>query len=237
MTTLKESPQNLPSTSNPVRTQDRAEDLLELWRKYGYVMFPEQQAIYRFIRNFLGVYTTLEAGCGNGVGTAILQHAYEPHEKMVIGTDVSPSNVAFASALYPWVDFQVWDILKPSPIKCWNVVCVETLEHVADPLLALKNLIDAAGMQLLISTPNGTGRPRPPDNPYHVCEYTPEEMIDMILQCAPHARVSIWDWENNACIGGTGGNGLSNPDVRRINPVIYSVRLMDSWPGDSGKMP
>jgi hypothetical protein len=51
---------------------------------------------------------------------------------------------------------------------------------VAHPKEAIGHLIAAAQWALWISTPNGTGKPRPPENPYHVCEYTPREMLDMI---------------------------------------------------------
>ena len=32
---------------NPEKEQDRAADLLEMFNKYGYVMFPQQRKIYQ----------------------------------------------------------------------------------------------------------------------------------------------------------------------------------------------
>ena len=197
---------------NPVLDQDRAEDLLDNWRKYGYVMFPQQRAIYDQIRWLVEDKTVLEAGCGNGIGTAVLSL----EACVVIGTDKSERNIAFARELYPWIAFDVWDIGQPWRGKqAKAVVCVEALEHVADPQAALKNLIAAATEEVWISTPNGTGKPRPPENPHHVCEYTPEEMAGMLgaLDRKTELRVLAWD-----------DFRLLTLDTD-VSPLVYHVRL------------
>lgn len=196
---------------NEPRDQDRAEDLIDNWRKYGYVMFPQQWRIYRQLAERLRHRIVLEAGCGNGMGSAILERA----ACILSPTDKSPRNVEFARCLYPWIDFRVWDICQPWGLdKAHTVVAVEVLEHVADPQAALGCLIGAAQHEVWISTPNGTGKPRPPENPFHVCEYTPAEMLGMLERAGGH-DVEILGWEDFRPVG---------PDPA-IDPLVYHVRL------------
>ncbi len=201
--------------TNPVQpVQDRAEDLLDNWRKYGYVMFPQQIAIYREMAKRL-TGSVLEAGCGNGVGSALLERWLlldavkrkqngSPDNPWFVATDSLESNVHFSFALYPWIDFRQWDICHPWYGKQADaVVCVECLEHVADPQSAVRNLLAAARREVWISTPNGRGKPRPPSNIYHVSEYTPEEMITMIcLGCGiGQEQVEMLNWEDFKPVG------------------------------------
>lgn len=214
MTTLKESPLNSPSTSNSERDQDRAEDLIDNWRKYGYVMFPQQRAIYRQIAERVREWSVLEAGCGAGIGTAILSCGGA--KQCVVATDKLPDNIEFARALYPWISFGIWDISQPWDLpKAESVVAVEVLEHVADPQMALWNLVGAARKEVWLSTPNGAGKPRPPDNPYHVCEYTPAEMLAMLFAVERVDAVKVLSWEDFS---------IQDHDTK-VDPLVYHVRL------------
>ncbi len=161
---------------NPEIDQDRAFDLLDTFEKHGCIMFAQQKSIYYHLSRVIAGSTVLEAGCGSGVGTSILSRV----ATQIIGTDKLARNVAFARCLYPWLSFEVWDINKSSDLKFQVVVCVEAIEHVTNPKDAIQNLVNAAIETVWISTPNGAGKPRPPENHYHVCEYTPHEMLDMI---------------------------------------------------------
>lgn len=164
---------------NPEWDQDRVNEAIELFRNCGEVMFRQQRVIYENIARLIKGRTVLEAGCGNGIGSALL----ERQAAYFFGTDKLQSNVDFASGLYSWISFAVWDINEPLSLSYSDeqvVVCIEVLEHVANPKKAMANLIDAASEEVWISTPNGEAKPRPPENPFHVCEYTPEELLGMI---------------------------------------------------------
>jgi 2-polyprenyl-3-methyl-5-hydroxy-6-metoxy-1,4-benzoquinol methylase len=212
------------SGRNPVLVQDRAEDLLDNWRKYRYLMFPQQLAIYRNIAQELAKREeqpwVLEAGCGSGQGSHILACHHGP--RGVIATDVCNRNVDFARCLY-WADellqFGTWDIQQP-----WTgpnypvVVAVEVIEHVADPVAALRNLLSAATEEAWISTPNGINSKRPPENQQHVCEYTPKEMTMMIhdaaLTVAQNVEVKVLSWKHFE---------QQTLDTT-ISPLVYRVR-------------
>lgn len=205
--------------TNPEIDQDRVFDTVDHFNKFGCIMFPQQVAIYNNIGGEVGAYNNiLEAGCGNGVGTAIL----EAHCRgRVVGTDKIENNCVFARQLYPWIMFESWDINQPTEIKSDVVVCIETIEHVANPKQAIKNLIDAATQEVWISTPNGNGKKRPPDNKYHVCEYTPGEMVEMIglgwgeNHTAGQVQVSVLHWKDLS----------SQPLTTEVDPLVYRIKL------------
>lgn len=194
--------------ANPEIDQDRAADLCECWSKYGYVMFPQQVAIYRHLTSRVAYRTVLEAGCGDGIGGAWLS----VRAKSYTGTDKLAGNVAFARCLHPWLPFEVWDLNRPwHGAAAETVVCVEALEHVGDPARALRHLLDAATHEVWFSTPNGSVKQEhPPSNPYHVAELTPAEVLALV---PAGLRVKALHWETFAPVG-------LDTDV---NPLVYRV--------------
>lgn len=204
--------------TNPEIDQDRVFDTVDHFNKFGYVMFPEQVQIYRNIAEYIAGKEVIEAGCGNGLGTAILQQK----TGYILGTDKLDNNIKFAKCLYPWILFHQWDINEPwdsnEPSilpKSQVCVCIEAIEHVANPQQAIKNLIDAATEEVWISTPNGRGKKRPPDNPYHVQEYTPQEMIKMIHSYPGKAAIQILHWKTFEVV-----------DINtKVNPLVYRIEL------------
>lgn len=196
--------------TNPAIDQDRVFDAYDQFNRFGFVMFPQQVAIYKRLAERLAGKIILEAGCGNGVGSAILDRTAMKFQ----ATDVSKRNVDFARCLYPWIDFGVWDIQQPVPRRSGYVVCVEAFEHVADPHAAAVNLLDAAYRELWLSTPNGRGKPRPPENPQHVCEYTPAEIV-RFFQHPRVASIEILHWETLTPLA-------VDTDV---DPLVYRIEM------------
>jgi 2-polyprenyl-3-methyl-5-hydroxy-6-metoxy-1,4-benzoquinol methylase len=210
---------------NPEIDQDRIEDLIDNYRKYGYTMFPQQRRIYRHIVKQLALYKSianfrpsigwgqivLEVGCGNGVGSATL----ERESAEFIATDKLQANIDFAGCLYPWIKFQIWDINLPrltiTTRKADVVVAVEVLEHVADPQAAMNNLIDAAIDVVWVSTPNGLNKKQPPENPYHVGEYSPMEITSLV----GGRNIQILDWETMKEVG---------VDTK-CDPLLYKIKV------------
>jgi SAM-dependent methyltransferase len=186
--------------------QDRVFDLFEMYGKCKQIMFHQQLSIYKHLQEEVSGRSVLEAGCGTGLGTALLERA----ARCIRGTDKLRSNIDFAQAVYPWIDFGVWDLNEPSTARAAIVVCVEAIEHVANTQFALRNLLASAETDVWVSAPNGTGKPRPPKNPYHTCEYAPQEMLDMIGKY----KVVIHRWNNWEVVDAT----------TLCDPLVYHVR-------------
>lgn len=203
--------------TNPERDQDRVEDTTDTFKKYGYVLFPQQRRIYEQLAGLLRTRRVLEAGCGNGCGTALLERRC----RRVTGTDKLAANLAFAAQLYPWITFLPWDLNRP-----WGgppeevVVAVECFEHVADPRRAMAHLLDAAIAEVWLSTPNGAGRDRAtaPENPYHVQEYAPAEVLGFVRDADSLARVEVYRWDDlsGAVIPPGAADAAGTPLVYRI---------------------
>lgn len=207
--------------TNPERDQDRVFDTVDTFNKYGYTVFPQQRRIYALLADRLRGRNVLEAGCGNGCGTAVLERACGH----VVGTDKLDANVRFARELYPWIRFETWDLNRPAPpgLRGQAVVAVECFEHVADPWAAMRHLLAAATEEVWISTPDGrltekdaAGRPT---NPYHVREYTPDEMMEFLFAGAPAgvgAEMRVLGWEDL---------GPVDPDAAGVTPLVYHIVL------------
>lgn len=177
---------------NPEIDQDRVADLFDTYQKYGYVMFPQQEKIYKEIAEQVESYDVIEAGCGNGVGSGIL----EQRCREILATDKSQPNLHFATKLYPWIEFEVWDINYRYDQTAEVVVAIEVFEHVANPQAAMDNLLAACTETLWLSTPNANVRKLPPDNPYHVWEYTPDEILKFVRESkSGDTLITIYDWE------------------------------------------
>lgn len=196
------------SPVNPEKDQDRVSDLFELFNEHNRVMFSQQEMIYNNLAEYLKGTSPhiLEAGCGTGQGTAILSRI----SPVILGTDKSQRNVDFAKAIYPWLDFRTWDIEHSDSNRFPVVVCIEVIEHVASPKWVIGNLLEATGKTLWLSTPNGNNKPGPPENPYHVCEYTPHEILEFV---APRL-VSIRHWETWE---------PQNTDTL-VDPLVYEIQ-------------
>lgn len=193
--------------------QDRVFDTIDMFEKHRQVMFHQQRNIYTCLSHRIAGRTVLEAGCGMGLGTAIL----ERNAKSIVGTDKLQRNVDFAHCLYPWIDFRVWDLNQPFPskMKADVAVAIEAVEHVRDTQAAIAHLLMTASEEVIISVPNGAGKPRPPENPYHVCEYTPAEMLDTISSvCTGGETTTVHEWVS-----------WSQVDTRTTaDPLIYRIR-------------
>jgi 2-polyprenyl-3-methyl-5-hydroxy-6-metoxy-1,4-benzoquinol methylase len=162
---------------------DMVETAIRRFQTEGYAIPWEQLSIYRRLgqglRQGLRRQRVIDVGCGIGIGTNIL--AYWGCQ--VIGLDIEPKNVAFARALYPELNFAIWDIsIGPIQAESDVIVAIELIEHVEDAARVVQNLLASAPYAYL-STPNRAcpelGQDRPL-NPFHVREYTPYEVLELI---------------------------------------------------------
>lgn len=141
----------------------------------GQLVEAEHLARYWWASRFAGDRRVLDAGCGTGYGTSMLDNA---GARSVAGLDISEAALGAArEALDGNAVLERGDVAEmPFPDGTFDlVVCFEVIEHVEDTervLDELRRVLAPDGL-LLISSPNR--REYPSGNPHHVHEYVPEE--------------------------------------------------------------
>jgi 2-polyprenyl-3-methyl-5-hydroxy-6-metoxy-1,4-benzoquinol methylase len=97
--------------------------------------------------------SVLDAGCGEGETLERL-HGLMPRE--VHGFDNNPTCVQFAAARLPAYRFSTGDVCRMDfpDARFDTVLCLEVLEHLAEPAVALRELLRVSRMHVVISVPN-----------------------------------------------------------------------------------
>lgn len=203
---------------NPEVDQDRVVDFWDTYKKYGYIMFPQQKHIYEKLARSLTDQSILEVGCGIGIGSAILSGTCSS----LLATDKLRSNIDLGQELYPWIDFAVVDINQKFPRFCVKegidfVVGIEVIEHISNPVTAIASMLKVCSRGVFLSTPNGYRQESPPSNPFHVAEYTIGEFYQIVAKAAELAKVAVnlhcLDWENFE---------LVVPETK-VTPLVYYI--------------
>ncbi len=136
---------------------------------------------YAMARSLVQGRCVLDVACGEGYGSWLLK---EWGASEVIGLDVSAEAIECARRNFARAD--VHFVLGPtsSPFDALEakafdlIVCLETLEHVADPLRFLHQLKASLNQDgvILMSCPNDHATTRPEEsNPFHLRKYTLQE--------------------------------------------------------------
>jgi len=131
----------------------------------------------------------LDAGCGEGFGTALLAET----ARSVLAVDYSADAVAAATAAHarPNLEFRQLNLYDlPQLDRRFDLVTnFQVLEHLDDPvpfLRALRAALKPDGT-LMLTTPNRLTTVS--ENPYHVREYVAEELRDLVAPI--FARVEL----------------------------------------------
>jgi 2-polyprenyl-3-methyl-5-hydroxy-6-metoxy-1,4-benzoquinol methylase len=161
-------------------------------QQWGELVHAEHLARYRLAARLAEGKRVLDAGCGEGYGTALLSAA---GAKSVVGVDVDSETLEGARERYG-LDFQVADVRDlPFPDGSFDlVVCFETIEHVEEPERALAHLrrVLAPDGILVISTPNANEYLQ--ENEFHVREFTPDEFAALLN---PQFPERAWLYQQN----------------------------------------
>lgn len=147
----------------------------------------EHRSRYRFAEPYVAGQTVLDIACGSGYGGRILRDA---GARLVLGVDVSAAGLAEARTQRRdgFVLAQADGLLLPLADGSIDVVTsFETVEHVGATMQMLAELrrVLRPGGVLLLSTPNAlVTRPVDgvPANPFHVREFTPGELGEMLAE-------------------------------------------------------
>jgi len=157
----------------------------------------EHLARYAFAARLARGKRVLDAGCGAGYGSAELAGAADS----VVGVDVAPEAIAFATAHYqlPNLRFEQGSCTAlPNPGGCFDlVVAFEVIEHLTDwrAFLAETRRVLAPNGQLVVSTPNRLyyteSRGPRGANPFHVHEFDFAEFCAELLAVFPHVSLFL----------------------------------------------
>jgi ubiquinone/menaquinone biosynthesis C-methylase UbiE len=126
----------------------------------------------------------LDFGCGCGWGTEEISKK----TKNVVGIDIDEEAVEIGRQRYPNIDLRVQDLFDlNSGTDYFDVVTgVESIEHVDDPRKVLEEFhkVLRKNGTLILTTPNGTNTMQDgkPANPYHIKEYSVDEMHQMLRE-------------------------------------------------------
>jgi SAM-dependent methyltransferase len=166
-----------------VHEQLRDQRWVPPWLRY------QNLARYEWAAQYVPGRRVLEVGCGSGQGTRLLATAGASH---VDGVDISESAIEHARQAH--ADQHLTFHLASGqqlPVAAASydvVVALETLEHVDDDDLFLREIVRVIRPdgRFLCSTPNravtnpGTAISNPPFNPHHVREYTSVELGSLL---------------------------------------------------------
>jgi SAM-dependent methyltransferase len=146
-------------------------------------------AAYHIARGYCIDKTVLDAGCGEGYGAALLATV----ARRVVGVDRDWAALAHARARqrHPNLSFACVDLEKLEAIRGrFDVLCnFQVIEHLHDPTRLLRQFSEhlADGGCLILTTPN---RPMSfSENPYHVHEYTADELAAALRPFFAHVEV------------------------------------------------
>lgn len=143
-------------------------------------------ARYDFASDYVAGKDVLDIACGVGYGTAALARA---GARSVEGVDIRSENIDYAREKYSAenLSFKCGDVTSYGETASYDViVCFETIEHIPCFYAALENFrrILRNGGVLLVSSPNrllSSPRARwvtdPPENKFHVREFTESELL------------------------------------------------------------
>ncbi len=168
--------------------------------------------------------TVLDAGAGEGYGTALLAQA----AKLAVALDIEQQVTAHAKQRYPGIQV-VTGNLWSWPLGTERVdvvVSLQVLEHLWDTLAFLaeaQRCLRPAGL-LIISTPNrltfspGLARGERPTNPFHVEEFDAEQLVGLL------AASHFTDIALHGMIDGR-GDALDQVLIGQPDPAAWSPSL------------
>lgn len=122
----------------------------------------------------------LDFACGSGYGTQLIAKNKHREVKEVVGIDHDPQSIHYAKGRYyhPKTTYVVADVVGKGLYDRLGtfdvVVSFETIEHVEDYELFMRNIHDllVPGGTLILSTPFGQGIGKETKEPFHVHQMT-----------------------------------------------------------------
>jgi SAM-dependent methyltransferase len=212
-------------------TDETPSDVLKLTGERTLPGIPEENywfqrhvVAYRFAAELVRGGAVLDAGAGEGYGTAMLGEA----AASVVGLDLEHDVVDHARASYPNVRFEVGDLLAlPYPDASFDgVVSLQVIEHLHRPIEFVSECarVLKPGGVFVCATPNRiTFSPQGIRNPFHTVEFSAADLRAVLEPKFTIERVA-----------GT----FHGPRLRAIETLIRTSfwerqieQLVSEWPG------
>ncbi len=152
---------------------------------------------YNFASKFVKHKSVLDIGTGYGFGANYLK---KKGAKSVKGIDIDKEAINFAKKKFttPYITFSSGDVTtyKFQKEKYDVVIAFDVIEHLPLKkhevfLKKMKDVINHNGI-LIVGTPNKlffSPNKKTPNNPYHVKEYLPEELKEIVLRFFPKTEL------------------------------------------------
>lgn len=154
----------------------------------------DHRSRYHFAGNFVRERNVLDVACGSGLGFPIL-NSYGVAR--ILGVDISKRALEMAQHFGGREPLLLQADAHRLPVQdgyFGAVTSFETLEHVQEPgifLSEIKRVLSVDGVAVL-STPNALWTRTRPDlgaNPYHLKEYEPQELRDLLGRYFNHVEL------------------------------------------------
>ncbi len=154
-------------------------------------LYLELLSAYEAARNLIGGGTVLDIGCGAGYGSDRLAGP----GRLVIGIDYEPAVVRAAAERYrrSGLSFACMDGARLAIRRqSADLICAfQVIEHLRDQVRFVRDVaatLRPSGVAIL-STPNALVH-RGPRNPFHLHEFTPDELHALLAQHFTHVRLA-----------------------------------------------
>ena len=154
-------------------------------------LYLELLSAYETARNLIGEGTILDIGCGAGYGSDRLSGA----GRLVIGIDYEPAMARATAGRYrrSGLSFACMDGARLAIRRqSVDLVCAfQVIEHLRDQVRFVRDVaatLRPSGVAIF-STPNALVH-RGPRNPFHLHEFTPDELQVLLAQHFAHVRLA-----------------------------------------------
>lgn len=188
--------------------------------------FRRHEAAYLRAASDLAGLDVLDAGCGEGYGTALLARS----ARRAVGVELVAGVHAHAACTYPGAEFLLADVCDlPLPDGCMDaVVSFQVIEHLPDIgryLSEIARVLRPGGV-FWCTTPNRltfSAGSATPLNPFHVVEFTADELAELLGR--RFTVEAVWGVHHGARITAVEAQrGRPFPDLVLADPP-------ERWPG------
>lgn len=199
----------------------------------GYTFYYEHLLRYLFAQQFAKGKSVLDAGCGTGYGSYLLNEA---GAKDVLGLDIDKQTIEYASSVYPSkkITFRQHDLRKNIKLekKFDLITSFEVIEHILEQnnyLKFLKNNLKKDGV-FCVSTPNKDTYQN--ENEFHLKELSLVEFENLLGKHFKHVYLFDQSFYFSNQLTPLFGNNSSN---RILNNNYFNQKFNSYYPKKNKK--